>query len=96
MIPIVYEPLEVLLTGRFFDQLCPPPKITASNVVKSYQSLAKPYINLAQAFQSGDIGSLDAEIDAGREIWSHVSRYVSRVVLHLIALLICYRITILD
>ncbi|KAJ6123233.1 hypothetical protein N7512_005698 [Penicillium capsulatum] len=52
-------------------QLPPPPKITSSQVVKAYQSLAKPYVSLAQAFESGDVKRFDAEVDAARETWSN-------------------------
>ncbi|KAJ5660278.1 hypothetical protein N7507_006729 [Penicillium longicatenatum] len=50
-------------------KLCPPPSITAPHVVKTFQSLAKPYINVAQAFERGDMKMLEAEVDAGRDIW---------------------------
>ncbi|KAJ5088138.1 hypothetical protein N7456_011754 [Penicillium angulare] len=50
-------------------KLCPPPNITAPHVVKSIQSIAKPYFNLAQAFESGDKNRLEAEVDAGQDVW---------------------------
>jgi hypothetical protein len=45
-------------------------------VVKTFQSLAKPYINVAQAFERGDMKMLEAEVDAGRDIWRLVSAIV--------------------
>ncbi|KAJ5150976.1 COP9 signalosome complex subunit 3 [Penicillium canariense] len=50
-------------------KLCSHPSMIASNVVKIYQSLAKPYVNLAQTFERGDRKALEAEIDAARDIW---------------------------
>lgn len=61
-------------------------------MVKTFQSLAKPYIGLAQAFERGDMKRLEAEVDAARDIWRLVSDdvlslYTSlfRVLLELIA-----------
>ncbi|KAJ6103264.1 hypothetical protein N7486_005691 [Penicillium sp. IBT 16267x] len=50
-------------------KLCLPPSITAPHVIKTFQSLAKPYISLAQAFERGDMKRLEAEVDAARDIW---------------------------
>ncbi|KAJ5527996.1 hypothetical protein N7513_012155 [Penicillium frequentans] len=50
-------------------KLCPPPSITAPHVIKTFQSLAKPYISFAQAFERGDMKRLEAEVDAARDIW---------------------------
>ncbi|KAJ5898614.1 hypothetical protein N7504_008902 [Penicillium tannophilum] len=50
-------------------KLCSPPSITASHVIKTFQSLAKPYISFAQAFERGDMKRLEAEVDAARDIW---------------------------
>lgn len=58
------------LTGH---QLCSPPKITASHVAKMYQSLARPYVTLAHTFERGDIKTLEAEVNAARDIWCTVS-----------------------
>lgn len=50
-------------------QLRVPPVIAAPNVVKLYQSLAKPYINLAHTFERDDLNMLKAEVDAARDVW---------------------------
>ncbi|KAJ9481681.1 hypothetical protein VN97_g11784 [Penicillium thymicola] len=50
-------------------RLCPPPSITTPHVVKLYQSLARPYIVLAHAFERGDLKRLNAEIDAAKGVW---------------------------
>ncbi|KAJ5824415.1 hypothetical protein N7447_006755 [Penicillium robsamsonii] len=50
-------------------KLCSPPSITAPHVVKVYQSLARPYIILAHAFERGDLKRLNAEIDAATGVW---------------------------
>ena len=50
-------------------QLNTPPNVTSPNVVKLYQSLAKPYIKLAETFERGDMKKLVAEVDTAREIW---------------------------
>lgn len=50
-------------------KLCPPPSITTPHVVKVYQSLARPYIILAHAFERGDLKRLNAEIDAAKGVW---------------------------
>ncbi|KAJ5777097.1 hypothetical protein N7520_000343 [Penicillium odoratum] len=50
-------------------KLCSPPSITASHVVKTLQSLVKPYISLAHTFERGDVKKLEVEVDAARDIW---------------------------
>ncbi|OQD72159.1 hypothetical protein PENPOL_c001G02894 [Penicillium polonicum] len=50
-------------------RLCPPPSITTPHVVKVYQSLARPYIILAHAFERGDLRRLNAEVDAAKGVW---------------------------
>ncbi|KAK9859984.1 hypothetical protein MYU51_010141 [Penicillium brevicompactum] len=50
-------------------KLCSPPSITTPHVVKLYQSLARPYVSLAQAFERGDMKRLRGEVDAAMEIW---------------------------
>ncbi|KAJ5341623.1 hypothetical protein N7541_010747 [Penicillium brevicompactum] len=50
-------------------KLCSPPSITTPHVVKLYQSLARPYVSLAQAFELGDMKRLRGEVDAAMEIW---------------------------
>ncbi|KAF4760792.1 hypothetical protein HAV15_007328 [Penicillium sp. str.  len=52
-------------SGKF----CPPPSITTPHVVKVYQSLARPYVILAHAFERGDLNRLNAEIDAAKGVW---------------------------
>ncbi|KAJ5102874.1 COP9 signalosome complex subunit 3 [Penicillium argentinense] len=46
-----------------------PPSVVAPHVVRIYQSLARPYVNFAQAFEHGDLGRLDAEVGAAEDIW---------------------------
>ncbi|EPS29113.1 COP9 signalosome complex subunit 3 [Penicillium oxalicum] len=46
-----------------------PSSLVAPNVVRVYQSLAKPYVNLAEVFEGGDISRLEAEIDAAHDVW---------------------------
>ncbi|CAI7570777.1 unnamed protein product [Penicillium glandicola] len=50
-------------------KLCSPPSIATPHVVKVYQSLARPYIILAHAFERGDLRRLNAEIDAAKGVW---------------------------
>ncbi|KAJ5591767.1 uncharacterized protein N7459_002136 [Penicillium hispanicum] len=50
-------------------KLCSPPNMTASHMTKMYHSLARPYVNLGHAFESGDILRLQAEVGAGQDIW---------------------------
>lgn len=57
----------------FCGQLCPPPSITTPHVAKVYQSIARPYIILAHAFERGDLKRLNAEIDAANGVWCAVS-----------------------
>ncbi|KAJ5447852.1 hypothetical protein N7445_002673 [Penicillium cf. griseofulvum] len=63
-------------------KLCSPPSITAPHVVKMYQSLTRPYIILAHAFERGDLKRLNAEIEAAKEVWCADNNYglVSQVV----------------
>jgi COP9 signalosome complex subunit 3 len=41
--------------------------------MKIYQSLARPYVILAHAFERGDIRRLKAEVDSAEDIWQNVS-----------------------
>ncbi|KAG0156536.1 hypothetical protein PDIDSM_3717 [Penicillium digitatum] len=50
-------------------KLCSPPSITHPHLVKVCQSLARPYVILAHAFECGDLKRLNAEIDAAKEVW---------------------------
>ncbi|KAL4792924.1 signalosome subunit 3 [Aspergillus venezuelensis] len=45
------------------------PSIVAPHVIRIYQSLARPYISLAEAFEKGDLQKLSAEIGIGHSIW---------------------------
>lgn len=56
----------LLETGK----MRPTPSAISSNVSRVYQSIAKPYVNLAHAFELGDLNRLNAEIDAAKHIWS--------------------------
>lgn len=44
-----------------------------------YQSLAHPYVSLAQAFELDDMEGFKAEVDAGEGIWQLVSHLPSDV-----------------
>ncbi|KAL4869949.1 hypothetical protein BDV12DRAFT_166695 [Aspergillus spectabilis] len=50
-------------------KLLPTPKLVAPHVTRVYQSLARPYISLAEAFEGGDLQKMSAEIDLGQSIW---------------------------
>lgn len=43
--------------------------MTSPNVVKLYQSLAKPYIKLAETFERGDMKKLVTDVETARDIW---------------------------
>ncbi|KAL4980050.1 signalosome subunit 3 [Aspergillus desertorum] len=45
------------------------PVLVAPHVIRVYQSLSKPYISLADAFEKGDLQRLKAEISLGQTIW---------------------------
>ncbi|KAL4997788.1 signalosome subunit 3 [Aspergillus recurvatus] len=45
------------------------PNLVAPHVIRVYQSLSKPYISLAEAFEKGDLQRLRAEISLGQTIW---------------------------
>jgi COP9 signalosome complex subunit 3 len=53
-------------------QLLPTPKLVAPHVTRVYQSLARPYISLAEAFEGGDVQKMSAEINLGQSIWRAV------------------------
>ncbi|KAL4911694.1 signalosome subunit 3 [Aspergillus aurantiobrunneus] len=46
-----------------------PPSLVAPHVLRVYQSLARPYISLAEAFEKSDSQNLNAEINIGQSIW---------------------------
>ncbi|KAJ5295182.1 hypothetical protein N7508_010003, partial [Penicillium antarcticum] len=52
-------------------RLYPPPTITTPHVMKIYQSMARPYVILAHAFERGDIRRLRAEVDSAKDIWEN-------------------------
>ena len=56
-------------------QLIPIPSTVAPHVTRIYQSLARPYISLAEAFEKGDLQKLSAEIGIGQSIWRGVREY---------------------
>ncbi|KAL2842971.1 signalosome subunit 3 [Aspergillus pseudoustus] len=45
------------------------PKMISPHVIRVYQSLARPYISLAEAFEKGDLYKMSNEIDLGQAIW---------------------------
>lgn len=47
--------------------------MVAPHVYKTYQSIARPYVNLAHTFELRDLSRLNAEIDAAKHIWRAVS-----------------------
>ncbi|KAJ6015057.1 hypothetical protein N7540_009648 [Penicillium herquei] len=51
-------------------KLCSLPNPTSTQVVKTLQSLVKPYLDLANAFEQGDRIRLESEVDAAQDIWS--------------------------
>ncbi|CAG8232874.1 unnamed protein product [Penicillium olsonii] len=63
-------------------KLCSPPNITATHVVRIYQSLARPYVSLAQTFERGDLARLKSEVNAAKDIWCKDNNFglVSQVV----------------
>ncbi|KAL4923214.1 putative COP9 subunit 3 [Aspergillus undulatus] len=50
-------------------KLFPTPSIVAPHVARVYQSLARPYISLAEAFEKGGLQKLSAEVNIGHSIW---------------------------
>ncbi|KAL2811158.1 signalosome subunit 3 [Aspergillus granulosus] len=44
-------------------------KMIAPHVIRVYQSLARPYISLAEAFEKGDLQKMSTEVDLGQHIW---------------------------
>ncbi|KAL3473658.1 signalosome subunit 3 [Aspergillus californicus] len=50
-------------------KLPPTSKIIAPHVTRVYQSLARPYLSLAEAFEKGDLQKMSAEIQLGQSIW---------------------------
>ncbi|KAL3442119.1 hypothetical protein BJX65DRAFT_321683 [Aspergillus insuetus] len=47
----------------------PTSKMIAPHVIRVYQSLARPYISVAEAFEKGDLQKMITEIDLGQTIW---------------------------
>jgi hypothetical protein len=54
------------------SQIPPTSKMIAPHVIRVYQSLARPYISLAEAFEKGDLQKMITEIDIGQTIWQAV------------------------
>ncbi|KAL4733281.1 signalosome subunit 3 [Aspergillus similis] len=50
-------------------KLASVPNLVAPHVTRIYQSLSKPYISLAEAFEKGDSQRLRTEISLGQTIW---------------------------
>ncbi|KAJ5621185.1 hypothetical protein N7528_005968 [Penicillium herquei] len=69
---IVVEAYKKFILVGLLDKgkMCTLPNSTATQVVKTLQSLVKPYLDLAKAFEQGDRTRLEAEIDAAQGIWS--------------------------
>ncbi|KAL4806953.1 signalosome subunit 3 [Aspergillus unguis] len=62
-------------------KLSSTPSLIAPHVTRIYQSLARPYISLAEAFEKGDLPRLNAEANVGQSIWQadHNAGLVSQV-----------------
>lgn len=54
-------------------QLNQAPGTMSSYAVRICRSLAKPYIALAEAFESGDMLRLEAEVEIAWSVWRMVS-----------------------
>jgi COP9 signalosome complex subunit 3 len=65
--------VELTLTGFLVGQMTSHPGVISAHVMRAYQSLAKPYISLADAFEKSDIQRIKAEVDIARSIWRIVS-----------------------
>ncbi|KAL5332629.1 hypothetical protein BJX70DRAFT_392851 [Aspergillus crustosus] len=50
-------------------KLLPAPKLVAAQVTRLYQALARPYISIAEAFETGDLEKLRTEINLGQSTW---------------------------
>ncbi|GKZ39127.1 hypothetical protein AbraIFM66950_011912 [Aspergillus brasiliensis] len=59
----------VLASLLAHGKLIASPKVVSTHVLKIYQTLAKPYASLVDAFEKGDFQRLRAEVDIGRSIW---------------------------
>jgi COP9 signalosome complex subunit 3 len=56
-------------------QIPPTSKMIAPHVMRVYQSVARPYISVAEAFEKGELQKMITEIDLGQTIWQAV-RYL--------------------
>ncbi|PWY68059.1 COP9 signalosome complex subunit 3 [Aspergillus heteromorphus CBS 117.55] len=61
----------VLVSLLGHGKLVTAPKIISSHVLKVFQSLAKPYLSLSEAFERNDLQRLRLEADVGQSIWRH-------------------------
>ncbi|KAL4781908.1 hypothetical protein BJX76DRAFT_333906 [Aspergillus varians] len=59
----------ILANLLWHGKLSSTPRLVAPHVMRIYQSLARPYISLAEAFEKGDLEKLSAEINLGQSIW---------------------------
>ncbi|KAE8384011.1 hypothetical protein BDV23DRAFT_167728 [Aspergillus alliaceus] len=59
----------VLASLLRYGKLVSHPNIISSHVIRACQSLAKPYISLADAFEKGDFQRMKSEVHAARSIW---------------------------
>ncbi|PYH40643.1 putative COP9 subunit 3 [Aspergillus saccharolyticus JOP 1030-1] len=50
-------------------KIATPPRIISSHVMKIYQTVAKPYLSLADAFEKCDEQRLHNEVKLGRPVW---------------------------
>ncbi|KAB8068983.1 hypothetical protein BDV29DRAFT_183567 [Aspergillus leporis] len=59
----------VLVNLLRYGKMTSHPGVISAHVMRAYQSLAKPYISLADAFEKSDIQRIKAEVDIARSIW---------------------------
>jgi COP9 signalosome complex subunit 3 len=52
-----------------YGKIPPTSKMIAPHVMRVYQSVARPYISVAEAFEKGDLQKMIIEIDLGQTIW---------------------------
>ncbi|KAL2783015.1 signalosome subunit 3 [Aspergillus keveii] len=50
-------------------QIPPTSKMIAPHVMRVYQSVARPYISVAEAFEKGELQKMITEIDLGQTMW---------------------------
>ncbi|KAL2824694.1 signalosome subunit 3 [Aspergillus cavernicola] len=59
----------VLASLLGYGKLPPTSRMIAPHVTRVYQSLARPYVSLAEAFEKADLQKMSAEVDLGQSIW---------------------------